>query len=140
MKRSTRLGLLASVTLMAWAVVPVLARAACPAPSDREANYSCPIGPSYVIPALTNDMGWNQPSHYENIVYGDIDGDGAEEMVARSEVGTEVFRYKADLGQWSQIAAPAILPDRAGWSAPDRYRTLMLGDIDGDGRAELLIR
>ncbi len=123
-----------------FALTAAPADAACPMKSNPEANYSCPVGPNYVIPALPDNMGWDRPSHYDNIVYGDVNGDGAEEMVARGEAGTEVFRFKASLGQWSQMAVAPILPDRAGWSAPDRYHTLMLGDIDGDGRAELLVR
>jgi FG-GAP-like repeat len=134
--------LLTVAGLLAVGAVPQVASAAegCPDPGNPNANYSCPAGPDYLIPALPDAMGWDQPSHYENIVFGDINGDGADEMVARGVAGTEVFRYIAQLGQWSQMAVPAILPDSHGWSAPDRYRTLALGDIDGDGRAELVVR
>ena len=133
---------MAITALLAVGGVPQTASAAegCPHPGNLTANYSCPADPDYLIPALPDSMGWNQPSHYENIVYGDINGDGADEMVARGVAGTEVFRYIHDLGQWSQMAVPAILPDGHGWGAPDRYRALALGDIDGDGRAELVVR
>lgn len=126
-----------------WAVPSAASAAAgCPHASNADANYLCPADPSYLIPALPDTMGWDQPSHYGNIVYGDINGDGADEMVARGVAGTEVFRYISTLGQWSQMAVPAILPDSRGWDAPDRYRTLALGDIGGDdrGRAELVVR
>ena len=72
-----------------------------------------PGHPSYLVPALPDTMGWDQPSHYGNIFYGDINGDGADEMVARGVAGTEVFRYISNLGQWSQMAVPAILPTAA---------------------------
>jgi hypothetical protein len=131
--------LIAGAVSISLALAPA-AGATCPVRGNPGADYSCPIGPDYLIPALPNNMGWDQPSHYQNIVYGDINGDGAEEMVARGTAGTEVFRFVPHLGQWSQMAVPAILPDSAGWAAADRYRTLALGDIDGDGRAELVIR
>jgi hypothetical protein len=126
--------------LSGLALAPRSADAACPATTDPDLNYSCPIGPNYVIPALPNNLGWDKPAHYENILYGDIDGGGAQEMVARGVDGVEVFRFRANLGQWSQVAVPPILSDRGGWSAPDRYRTLRLGDIDGDHRSELVVR
>lgn len=40
-------------------------------------------------------------------------------------------------------APPFLLPpwaDGAGWSAPDQYETIMAGDLDGDGVAELMGR
>jgi len=40
-------------------------------------------------------------------------------------------------------APPFLLPpwaDGAGWSAPDQYETIMSGDLDGDGTAELMGR
>ena len=129
--------------LVVWAVPSAASAAAgCPRASNADANYLCPADPSYLVPALPDTMGWDQPSHYGNIFYGDINGDGADEMVARGVAGTEVFRYISNLGQWSQMAVPAILPDSRGWDAPDRYRTLALGDIGGDDRdrAELVVR
>lgn len=112
----------------------------CPNPRNPSADYLCPIGPSFLVPGLTDLAGWNKPDHYRTILYGDLDGDGADEMVARGVGGVEVYRFRADAGQWSQVAVAPILPDRDGWSDPKYNRTMRLGDVDGDGKAELVIR
>ena len=101
-----------------------------------------PGRPELSGPGIAGHDGLGSAVPLQEIVYGDINGDGADEMVARGVAGTEVFRYISTLGQWSQMAVPAILPDSRGWDAPDRYRTLALGDIGGDDRdrAELVVR
>lgn len=114
-------------------------RRASPHPRLR-ADYLCPIGPSFLVPGLTDLAGWNKPDHYRSIRYGDLDGDGADEMVARGAGGVEVYSFRADVGQWSQVAVAPILPDRDGWGDPKYNRTMRLGDVDGDGKAELVIR
>jgi hypothetical protein len=114
--------------------------ASCPNPRDPDADYLCPSGPPYLIPALTDVGGWDEGAHFTNILYGDLVGDGRDEMVARGPGGVEVYRFRSETGQWSQVVVPPILRDRDGWDAPRYYDTLDLGDIDGNGRDELVIR
>jgi hypothetical protein len=110
-------------------------------PNDDElADYNCPVGPSYLIPGLTDLNGWSDRAHYRNILTGDVDGDGIDEMVARGVGGIQVYRFDSSAGQWSQVKVNRILPDQAGWANRQYYDTVRLGDIDGDGRAELVAR
>jgi hypothetical protein len=126
------------------AIAPELSSAApaerCPDRQDPGADYLCPIGPSLTLPGLTDIGGWDEASHYSNILYGDIDGDGADEMVARGTAGTEVYEFRRGVGEWSQVAVAPVLPDRDGWDQPRYYRTIQLGDIDGDRKDELVAR
>jgi FG-GAP-like repeat len=125
--------------LMAPATEPAAA-AGCPDRGHPDADYLCPFGPTYLIPALTDLGDWDRRPHYQNLLYGDLDGDGADEMVARGQAGTEVYRFRPGTGQWSQVDIDPVLPDRAGWDKPQYYRTVQLGDVDGDGRDELAAR
>jgi len=112
----------------------------CPDPHNPDANYLCPLGPNYLVPGLTDLGGWLQRAHWQNILYGDLTGNGAQDMVARGQQGIEVYRFNPTLGQWSQVSIPPILPDRDGWDRPQYYKTIQLGDLNGDGRAELIAR
>jgi len=112
----------------------------CPAPAAPDTDYLCPVGPTYLVPALTDITGWDEPAHYRNILTGDLDGDGVDELVARGTGGTQVFHFVPSLGQWSQVLVDPILPDHDGWDQPQYYETLRLGDVDGDGRDELVAR
>jgi hypothetical protein len=135
---------LAVLVCVLCAIAPELSSAApprgCPDRQDPDADYLCRIGPSLTVPGLTDLGGWDEASHYSNILYGDIDGDGADEMVARGTAGVEVYEFRTGVGQWSQVAVPPVLPDRDGWDQPRYYRTIQLGDIDGDRKDELIAR
>jgi hypothetical protein len=130
---------LALVLCLACAPVVLLggggrARAAAPAscPStDKTVDYNCPVGPTYLIPGLTDLAGWSDPSHYLNILAGDINGDGQDEIVARGVGGIEVYRFDTSTGQWSQVVVNPILSDAQGWGLPQYYRTIQLVRIFG---------
>lgn len=122
------------------AVQRTVVAADCPKPGQPDVDYLCPIGPTYLTPGLTDVDGWDEPAHYRNLMTGDLDGDGVDELVARGTGGTQVFRFRPALGQWSQVLIDPVLSDSDGWDQPKYYETIQLGDIDGDGRAELVAR
>ncbi len=119
---------------------PRITAADCPKPGKPDIDYLCPVGPTYLVPGLTDLAGWDEPSHYRNILTGDLDGDGADELVARGIGGTQVYRFDRALGQWGQVQIEPILRDADGWDQPQYYETVQLGDVDGDGKAELVAR
>jgi hypothetical protein len=97
------------------------------------------------------DGPWDQQQYYSTISatrrwwnrtyqMADIDGDGRDELVARGPGGMLVNRYDPDTGQW------VPLPDGPTWSDAylyDQvfyYGTIILGDVNGDGQAELMGR
>jgi hypothetical protein len=113
----------------------------CPNRDNLTLAYNCSYGPSYQIPGLTDLTGWDEPAHYGNILVGDLNGDKADELVARGTGGLQVYRFDTTRGQWTQLhVTNPILSDRAGWGQRRYYDTIRLGDLDGDGGAELVAR
>jgi hypothetical protein len=95
------------VLLLASAGPDALAQTpGCPS-QDATRDYNCPLGPSYVIPGLTDLNDWNDPAHYRHIFTGDVDGDGIDELVVRGKGGLQVYRFDSGTGQWTQVQQTA---------------------------------
>jgi peptidoglycan/xylan/chitin deacetylase (PgdA/CDA1 family) len=94
--------------------------------------------PTWVIPAFSDAQGWGtSASRYRSITMGDIDGDGHADVCARDGLGVLCARFVA--GRFSG-------PERwsadfgEGWDADGTGETMQLGDVDGDGRADVCAR
>ena len=86
-----------------------------------------------------DDAGWTKAQYYSTIQTADIDGDGAAEMIGRSSVGVETYKWNDSA--WTQIgSASPDWGDSTGWNQEKYYATIQLADIDGDGSSELLAR
>lgn len=97
--------------------------------------------PHFSLPAWS-DAQWSDPSAYSTIQTGDIDGDGADELIGRGPLGVEAFDFDRSTGQWLPLyrqPSPA-LTDEDGWNQPAYYATIQLADVNGDGADELLAR
>jgi uncharacterized repeat protein (TIGR01451 family) len=122
-------------------------------------SYTGPCGPTFVLPGWGDAGGWTQPEQYETIQLADVDGDGKDELLARTPAGVEVQVFDTTLGQWRpQIDAsgkPLIVtafadppplttanpkPPATDWTLPQYYDTIQAADIDGDGRTEIVGR
>src|SRR5690606_26426624 len=68
----------------------------------------------------------------------DIDGDGDADLCARGAAG--IVCWKADGGAFPERVEGPALSDEAGWDAASRWSTLRMGDLDGDGDADLCAR
>ena len=95
-----------------------------------------PVGPR--IAALSDASGFDDPSSYATLRTGDINGDGRADVCARSATGVSCWT-STGTGWSAPITGPA-LDDAHGWSAPSRYTTLRLADIDGDGDDDVCAR
>ena len=87
----------ALVLAVAWlAFVPSLAAgAACPSPDD---SYTGNCGPMFAVPTWTDAGGWNDPSQYSTIQLADVDGDGKDELIGRSDAGIQIYRFDTTWG------------------------------------------
>jgi hypothetical protein len=85
---------------------------------------------------------WGEPWYYQTIQTGDVDGDGAAELLARAEDGLHTYRWNEATSRFDEVGstltALADFPDE--WYWPGYYQTIQTADVDGDGTAELLAR
>ena len=90
-------------------------------------------------PDLSDKAGWDKAEYYATIQTADIDGDGTDELLARSSKGLNTYRWSDS--SWSTLkeASPAW-DDKNGWNHARYYATIQPADINGDGADELLIR
>ena len=77
------------------------------------------------------------PSRYDSLEFGDLDGDGLEDVCARRADGVYCARA---IGQGLFGAATlwhSNFGDDDAWAPAQYGTTLQLGDLDGDGRVDL---
>lgn len=86
-------------------------------------------------PAWTDANGWRSPRFWGTIRVIDVDGDGKADICART---SSDFRCHLSTGSgFGDAIATAMLTDASGWDDPSNWGTLRMGDIDGDGDADL---
>jgi hypothetical protein len=90
--------------------------------------------PTKIIPVrqMIGAYGW---SAFDRTMLGDVDGDGRADLVATKPNGT-LWLYR-NTGSASHPYGHAVRIGAYGWNAFDR---IALGDVDGDGRADLVAR
>jgi hypothetical protein len=100
----------------------------------------CSFVPPPTPPSATwsDAEGWGKPEYYSTIQLADLDGDGRAELVGRGPAGIIVQHFGPASRSWFPGRVSLPLSDEAGWNRPERYSTIRLADVDGDGRAELL--
>lgn len=94
---------------------------------------------------LTNyDWSLKNPAYYETIQSMDIDADGIKEIIGRTSAGLMICslqKYSDASGQYCSWDTTGMIDTfKAGtvYDKPAYYRSIRAGDIDGDGRDELI--
>ena len=97
--------------------------------------------PAFALPSWADGV-WDTRDKYTTIQAGDIDGDGADELIGRGPFGIEAYDFDPNTGQWLPLypGADPGFSDNQNWDSPQYYSTIQLGDVDGDGADELLAR
>ncbi|HPB98725.1 MAG TPA: FG-GAP-like repeat-containing protein, partial [Polyangiaceae bacterium] len=82
---------------------------------------------------LGRGLSWVAPARTS-----DVDGDGKADICGRGGVG--VWCHLSTGTSWSEKGTVTPLSDAAGWDDPTNWATIRMGDVDGDGRADLCAR
>jgi hypothetical protein len=128
------------------------AAAGCPS-ADQSYMENC--GPWFSVPSWTDMGGWKDPSQYATIQLADVNGDGRDELLGRSDAGVEVYWFDTNVGEWRpQVDAkgapvsiyefgsnpPSTEGDPHNPNQPQYYSTIQAADVDGQPGAEILGR
>jgi hypothetical protein len=93
------------------------------------------FGPAIAGPTLTDASGWADMDNASTLRFADVDGDGDLDACARANAGMWCWPFEG-AGFGARIDGPAW-NDAAGWDDFRLYATIRMGDLDGDGRADL---
>ena len=93
------------------------------------------FGQAIVGPSWTDAEGWSELDHWSTIRLADVDGDGRADLCARTPDGFQCHP-STRRGFGTPYIGPR-LPDEEGWGDKSHYATLRMGDVDGDGDADL---
>ncbi|TNF32075.1 MAG: hypothetical protein EP329_11250, partial [Deltaproteobacteria bacterium] len=94
------------------------------------------FGPEIAGPTLTDAVGWYDPSNHLAIRWADVDGDGKTDICARANAGVLCWRSLGESGFGAMITGPT-LSDADDWFRDRYWATLRMGDVNGDGKADL---
>jgi murein DD-endopeptidase MepM/ murein hydrolase activator NlpD len=89
-------------------------------------------------PPWSDADGLGADGYASTLRAGDLDGDGRDDLCIRTPDGVQCA-LAVPGGFGAPFDGPA-LSDALSWNAPDNYGTLRLGDIDGDGTADVCVR
>ncbi len=86
-------------------------------------------------PAWSDAKGWSVPATGSTLRFVDLNGDKKADLCGRGADGLHCVLSKGD-GFDAEIVGPAW-SDAAGWAKPEHYTTIVYGDVNGDGRADV---
>lgn len=90
------------------------------------------------LSALSDAAGFDDVGAHGSLRFGDVDGDGRDDVCARVEGGLTCWLADAT-GFGARIEGPRWDPAE-GWDDPGRVSTWRLIDVEGDGRADACAR
>ncbi len=97
------------------------------------------FGPVTVWLDGISDAGtWNRPEYYTTIRLVDANGDGRDDFCARHAAG--VSCWLSDGATFARRIDGPLWSDASGFAVARYYGTMRMGDVNGDGRADVCIR
>lgn len=119
-------------------VLEAQAQASLTCDGSTTADYNGPCGPSFTVPRWSDGSGWDLPQYYETIMLADFDGDGADELLARSAAGFVISKWNSAYGQWLDMGVQsfpdgATFSDAGGWDQPQYYSTIQAAELGYNG-------
>ncbi len=89
-------------------------------------------------PEWADKSGWNDFDNYATIQFGDINGDGMDDLCARANAKF-ICMLSTGNGFGDSFSIDEF-SDANGWNKPDKYTTIRLGDVNGDGKLDICSR
>ena len=91
-----------------------------------------------VVPEFSNANGWSADKYWSTIQFADLDGDGDDDVCARGSAGVHGALYDHVSRRYDALTLwTGQYSDASGWGAQQYYATIQLGDINGDGAADI---
>ncbi|MBO6933753.1 MAG: VCBS repeat domain-containing M23 family metallopeptidase [Deltaproteobacteria bacterium] len=104
--------------------------------SDGERGFDREV----IGPDVSDDAGFREPARFTSIRLADVDGDGRADFCARWSDGLRCQRSNGvDFSDDGAFFLPELADD-AGFASVFHYGSLRMGDLDGDGRADVCAR
>jgi hypothetical protein len=102
------------------------------------------IGWLQSLPTLSDLAGPSSTPawRYATIQTANLDGTGGEEVLALDGNGLQAWSYNPSSNSWTKLApsVPLALSGGAWNSDPSTFSTIQTGDVDGDGRDDVIAR
>ena len=100
------------------------------------------VPPAFGVPFLastnfTDAQGWNQSAYYTSLRLADVNGDGRPDLCGRGSGGMVCALNNGSGGFNAATLWETNLTDAGGWNQPQYGSTIMLGDVNGDGKADV---
>ena len=93
------------------------------------------MGEAFRRPAFSDRDGWNDYDNYSTFRFGDINGDGMDDFCARANA--QFACYLSTGTGFGDAVTIADMSDEKGWNQPNQYRTIRLGDVNGDHKMDV---
>ena len=93
------------------------------------------MGPAFRGPGWSDQWGWNDYDNYSTLMFGDLNGDGKDDMCARANANLACHLSTGEgFGDGYSIED---MSDANGWNKPNQFRTIRMGDVNGDGKMDV---
>jgi hypothetical protein len=92
--------------------------------------------------AGTSQQWASTPGKWGSIRTANIDGQGGDEVLALDGTGLQAWSYDGSADAWTKLqpTTPLALGADPWLSHPEYYSTIQTGDVDGDGRDDVIAR
>ncbi|MEW5849930.1 MAG: FG-GAP-like repeat-containing protein [Myxococcota bacterium] len=93
------------------------------------------FGPALETDFMRDDNGWSEAKYYSTIRMADFNGDGKADVCARHKDGFRCWPSHGN-GFGHKVEGPAW-SDEAGWDDVENHGSIRMGDVNGDGLADV---